>query len=235
MAKEHHAEAKTSSYPENHLDARLMNRIIRHRLRNLCAGVKMTVERMAKTTSETHPQIASRCDVIVGELDNLREFTERMDLLFDALPASDPKTLFEFVSTLRDDFVKHHPLRSISLDGPEANTTIKSGSLALIAAGELLDNAGGLSEADGEVALSWTIDEGGLHFFVTNDGGPIANEIPVDPPEPFNTTRSRRDGLGLSIARRIAESIGGSLAVDGMASKRVTATLTLPPEELINE
>jgi len=218
------------SYPQESIDLHQMNRILRHRLRNLCAGVKMTVTRIAQTTSETHPKIGSRCDIIASELDNLESFTERMDLLFDQLPEPEQKSLFDLITDLRSDFISQYPFCSMDLQGPESEIIVKHGTWIFIALKELLCNAGEAAGANGTVSLSWS-NSGQLQFILINNGEKIPEEIPLTPPRPFFTLRSRHDGIGLAIAYRICKKLDGDVIIDNSKPESVIVKLTLPVKE----
>lgn len=223
-----------NKYPEGNIDFRKMDRILRHRLRNLCAGVKMTIDRIAETTSKTYPQIGSRCDIIKSEMDNLLAFTDRMDLLFDNFPEAQKKSLFEMVSELRSFFVKNFPLCSLDLNGPEAAMVFRHGSWLICALQELLLNAGAAAGSNGFVKFSWT-DGPCVSFTVSNQGRNIAPDVPLSPPQPFNTQQSRHDGIGLAIVFRICKETDSELIIDNSKENSVTVNIKLPKEEICDE
>ena len=227
------ASTKIPKYPDDFMDHHRMNRVMRHHLRNLCAGVKMTVERISAMTAAVNPQIGARCDIVIGELDILRRFTDRMDLLFDSLPRPEPLSLFELISVLRRSFAARFPFCTLELDGPEAALTLPHGSWVNLALDELLANSGDAAGENGNVRLTWQIDSG-VVFTLTNHGDAFPAEIPIDPPVPFYTTRSRRDGLGIAIAYRIAGELGGAWSLHH-GNGEITVTLTLPATEALNE
>jgi len=230
------AENRNPSYPIEAMNHYVMNRILRHRLRNLCAGVKMTVERISSMTASINPQIGSRCDIVISEMDNLRDFTDRMDMLFDALPASEPKTLFDLVVTARTFFAPKFPFGKLSFSGPEAMVTFAHGSWLIIVLQELLTNAGEAAGEGGEVTLAWAVGAEGVRLEVSNTGETLAAEIPLTPPSPFMTTKSRHDGLGLAIVWRICVALGATLkfetALEGLGTRVV---INLPLSESNNE
>jgi len=227
------SENKNPSYPIEVVNHYTMNRILRHRLRNLCAGVKMTAERIAATTAAINPQIGSRCDIVIAEVENLREFTDRMDLLFDALPAVEPKTLFDLVVDARTFFAPKFPFGKLSFDGPETILTFVHGSWLQLALRELLTNAGEASSSTGAVKLAWQTDPDGFTFVLENSGEPFPAEIPVHPPAPFMTAKSRHDGLGLAIVWRIGTAIGATVSmVPGSEDQPTRITLKLPLAEI---
>ena len=202
-------------FPAELVDLRVMNRLLRHRLRNFCAGGKMTLDRISDQAGK--PSISEKCAVLGAEFDNLEQFTRRMDLIFDRLPESAPFTLFELLTRLRQAFCRKFPLCSLRLEGPELSLTLPEGSLIELAIGELLANAGeaaGVAEGAPAVSCCWTeLSGGGMVFSIQNSGSPIPPEIPLDPPMPFHTTRGRHDGLGLSIVNRIVKCLSGGLEI----------------------
>lgn len=225
---------RPGGYPSDILDLQQMNRIMRHRLRNLCAGVKMTVDRIADVTASTHPNLGGKCDIIKAELNNLQEFTERLDLLFDKLQAGEALDLFTILTGLRDFFASKFPFCSIELNGPEAEIVISRASLLVKALQELLLNAGEASGESKTVHLDWEFaeDKSVLIFRITNhpEKG-IPDEIPFNPPEPFNTLRSRHDGIGMAIAYRICKEINTELIIRSEPESGVIAELKIPAGE----
>ena len=230
------AENNNPSYPIDAMNHYVMNRVMRHRLRNLCAGVKMTAERIATMTASTNPQIGSRCDIVIAEVDNLRDFTDRMDLLFDALPMFEAKSLFDLVIDARTFFAPKFPFGKLNFSGPEAMVNFAHGSWLMVALHELLINAGEAAGEGGEVLLAWTEEAAGWAWAVSNSGEQIAAEIPLSPPTPFMTTRSRHDGLGLAIVWRICVALGATLeittALEGLGTR---VMIKLPRSENNNE
>ena len=228
--------SEKNAYPASVMRLQSMNRIVRHRLRNLCAGVRMTIERIASVTEKTHPEIPGRCKIICSELDNLQEFTARMDLLFDNMPTSCQMPLFELITELRSSFSKRNPLLSLELDGPEENISIRNGSWFVTALMELLDNAAEAAGPEGNVKLNWDFDNEKQSFSIVieNSSGPIGPAIPINPPVPFHTERSRHDGLGMAIAYRICAETNSAMTVENSPDK-VKVIINFAKEEIIHE
>jgi signal transduction histidine kinase len=225
---------KKKDYIEENLELSQMNRVIRHRLRNLCAGVKMTSNRIAETLKESNPRMSARCEVIVSELDNLFEFTQRMDPLFDALPPKEAKTFFDLIISLQEYFVKKFPFVNMELAGDELDITLSSGNLLYTLLWELLDNAGNAAGSDGKVKLNWSLNQDNQLVFEIENNGEIPAEIPITPPKPFYTLRSRHDGVGLAIAYRIAKELESEVIIDNSNSGFVKTIIKISPGELLN-
>ncbi|MDD3117903.1 MAG: ATP-binding protein [Victivallales bacterium] len=222
-------------YPDEFMDHNRMNRVMRHHLRNLCAGVKMTVERISAMTAAINPQIGSRCDIIINELDTLHRLTDRMDLLFDTLPGAKSRSLFELVAALRRSFAARFPFCALKLNGPETVLNLPYGSRLQLALEELLTNAGEAAGENGSVVMTWNTAAGELEFILENDGESFPAEIPTTPPIPFYTSRSRHDGLGLSIAYRIiVGTLNGDMVISPGAGTTRT-TCSLPTAETTHE
>ena len=104
----------------------------------------------------------------------------------------------------------------------------------------LLSNAVKLTPAGGRVTLSASVaPDGSLALAVSDTGiGMKAEEIPIAL-EPFrqiesvHTRRYEGTGLGLPLARTLAELHGGTLSIESMPNRGTTVTVTLPPKRLI--
>jgi signal transduction histidine kinase len=95
----------------------------------------------------------------------------------------------------------------------------------------LIENAIAVSPPDEEViiaiAASWQGGVPAIRVEIRDRGPGIAEEYRHRIFEPFFSTRSRGTGLGLPIARRLAEAHGGTLKLES-SSLGTTAILELP-------
>ena len=220
-----------NEYPLNALDLHAFNRVLRHRIRNFCAGVKMTIERIGDRAAQVDPQISERCSLVISELSHLQTFTDKMELLFDDLPACQEVPLFQLIVKARELFVHAFPTTSFELVGPEAAMTLPHGSWLLLALTELATNAGEAAGFDGAVEFIWRV-EPVVQFCIVNDGDPIPESIPTEPPTPFFSERSRHNGLGLAIAYRLCLAMNASLSFQTMENGRTAASITCAAEEV---
>jgi signal transduction histidine kinase len=90
----------------------------------------------------------------------------------------------------------------------------------------LIDNA--LKADDGKIEVHVQSVDGGGHTITVRDHGPgIAAADRARIFEPFVTTRTQGTGLGLAVARRIAEQHGGSLEGENHPDGGAIFTLSL--------
>ncbi len=95
----------------------------------------------------------------------------------------------------------------------------------------LLSNAVEAAPAGGTVALRARFDAGAVCIELDDDGPGIAPAHRADVFRPFFTTKPRGLGMGLALARRVAERLGGSLALQARTPNGTRAVLRLPPAE----
>ena len=69
---------------------------------------------------------------------------------------------------------------------------------------------------------------GHLRLSVSDDGAGIDSSVLGRLFEPFFTTKAKGTGLGLWLSQRIVQDHGGSIAVESVAGKGATFTITLP-------
>ena len=97
----------------------------------------------------------------------------------------------------------------------------------------LLSNAIKYSPSGGEIEVTLAASESGLELSVRDQGIGISADDVSHVFEPFRRTAATREaipgvGLGLSVARRIAEAHGGSITARSVPAAGSTFTLTLP-------
>ncbi|HJT92980.1 MAG TPA: ATP-binding protein, partial [Mycobacterium sp.] len=81
-------------------------------------------------------------------------------------------------------------------------------------------------ETGGAVGLSWTATPDAVEICVTDDGPGIS--AATNPFVPFFTTKSGGSGIGLTLARQIAEAHDGSLTLTNRPERGTVARLRLP-------
>ena len=172
-----------------------------HRVKNLFAltfGI-ITISARSATSAE---QLAESIRERVGALARAHEITlQSIDELGDL--SARPATLAELVDTI---FVPHtDPQRPdrISIVGPEVVVGAKAFANIALLLHELATNAakyGSLSRVDGQIRISWTIDEKVAHIRWEEQGGPRVS----GPPE--------AEGFGTRLLEAtVVGQLGGSI------------------------
>ena len=95
------------------------------------------------------------------------------------------------------------------------------------AALNLVLNALDASDAGGEVAVTWARDGDAVAITVDDRGAGIAPDVIARVGEAFFTTRAAGTGLGVRLARGVAEAHGGALTFEGREPRGTRARLTL--------
>lgn len=93
----------------------------------------------------------------------------------------------------------------------------------------LLNNAADAMKQGGVVRVRTRATEMGAEIVVEDTGGGIPREVESRIFDPFFTTKSEGTGLGLTIARSIVESHGGSLRYESVLGRGTTFRVSFPP------
>ncbi len=91
----------------------------------------------------------------------------------------------------------------------------------------LVTNACEASPAGATVTWQVTVTDGQAMIQIHNGGAPIPPDVLPKLTQPFFTTKSSGNGLGLAITKRIVEAHGGELAIESLVDEGTTVTVTL--------
>ena len=209
---------------------------IAHEVRNPLNALQINLGILEEEISELLPDRKSHVFEVIGkiagELRSLDNFvTEFLRFARPPRPALEPEAVRPLLANL------------VTFIGPECSR--KGVSLALTAAGgpetvtadpfqlkhavlNLVLNALQATPKGGAIAIETGGDTRVLEIRVRDSGEGMTEDVLARVFEAFFTTREGGTGLGLPIARRIAEANGGSLTLRSRAGEGTVATLSLP-------
>jgi PAS domain S-box-containing protein len=176
--------------------------------------------------------------VINAILDLAKIEAGKLDL-YDKAPVHPAEIAQNCVDILRESARDQRLRLSLAVDPALAPIVADATRLKQILL-NLLANAIKFTPADGEVALGVRRDDAGAAEFTVSDNGPgmTADEIAIAL-EPFGQVDARLarrhdgTGLGLPLAKQLAELHGGSLRIDSKPGRGTRVTVTLPQCEPI--
>lgn len=215
----------------NENDLTRMNKVLRHRIRNVASGIKSTITFLQQDLQEhLEPQQLEYFPLMLAECDALVDITNRLTLFFDALPAATPMSVGELVDAAVAESRKKFPTTAIDAGGVESQRAlaVPGGPAVLAILRELLSN--GAEAAPGKpLAISLVVKDKMARFGFADAGPALAADVRVDDFFlPFFTTRPRHLGLGLPIAQRVANHLGGRVCASRAATGGVLCELFLP-------
>ncbi|GIW40997.1 MAG: hypothetical protein KatS3mg076_1574 [Candidatus Binatia bacterium] len=140
-----------------------------------------------------------------------------------------------------EEAARRKPLVALRLEPPRSHGTIRTDPAKLASVlRQLVENALKFTES-GEVRVGWVEKNGGIEIFVRDTGPGIPEEKvswifePFTQLEPVSTRQHGGAGLGLHLAKRLAELLGGTISVESRPGAGSTFRLWLPfrpPTEL---
>jgi len=205
-----------------------MAAVVAHEVKNPLAGIKGAVQVLMSRRPAGDAETTVMHD-IVARIDALDDLIQ--DLMTYARPKP-PRLSAVNLRHLIDEAVTmlhRDPVASglhVHIDG-DAGDVIVDPDLIRATVLNLLLNAAQAMNGKGEVQVSTARRDGNWRIEVRDNGPGIPLDIREQVLEPFFTTKARGGGLGLPIAKRVAELHGGTLTLafplDGGTSVSVEA------------
>jgi two-component system nitrogen regulation sensor histidine kinase NtrY len=209
-----------------------------HEMRTPLTAARMDVERFVSVMRQQLPHSASEIDEarrsILEELDSLREFTRRFTSFATiAQPRPRPMDLRRLVAELCSTFAAAWPnVRLVPESGSGVPAMVNADGEMLR---QVLVNLAGNSALAAATTITFRLvrERAAWLLDVTDDGGGMAPEIRAHLFEPYTTSRSIGEGmgLGLAISKKIMLDHGGDLDLLQSSAAGVTFRLTLPAVE----
>jgi len=205
---------------------------IAHEVRNPLGVIRSAAQGIGETLRQDDAESRQACSFITAEIDRLNGVITSL-LAFARPPAiaARPTAVGDLVD--RAVLLAGHDLdrKQLRVRRPppnDASLVLADPDLATQALVDLLTNAAQASPAGAEVALATHTQDGLVAIEVTDHGPGVPDELRERIFEPFFTTRSSGTGLGLAVARQIAEAHGGQIRVAQVNGGGSRFTLMLP-------
>lgn len=190
-----------------HDDLQRMSHIMRHRLRNIAAGISGAVNLIASDSEVTlSPDLREYFPLVLRECESLTEIANRLSLYWEPVTESKPESADSLTTRVAAGLSRKFPHVEFQQQG---SVQCSIPSLIEIALNEVMLNA---CEAApyGTVCITTSQVQDSV-FWKISDSGDGVQETDRDRVfQPFFTTRPRHLGLGLALARAYAAKIGGS-------------------------
>ncbi len=206
-----------------------MAAVVAHEVKNPLAGIKGAMQvLMSRRASGDSESVVMRD--VVARIDALNELIQ--DLMTFARPKP-PRLSQVNVRHLLDEAVtmlRRDPVGSsldIQIDSADGSV-MADPDLVRATVLNLLLNAAQAMNGHGRIRVTSERRDGVWAIEVRDSGPGIPAALQQEVLEPFFTTKSRGGGLGLPIAKRVAELHGGSLSLTCPESGGTAVTVTLP-------
>jgi PAS domain S-box-containing protein len=206
-----------------------MAAVVAHEVKNPLAGIKGAMQVLMSRRASGDSETVVMRDVVV-RIDALNELIQ--DMMMFARPKP-PRLAQVNVRLLLDEAVtmlRRDPIGSsldVQVEGGDGSITADPDLLRATVLNLLL-NAAQAMDGHGRIRVTGERRDGKWAIEVRDSGPGIPAAIQQEVLEPFFTTKSRGGGLGLPIAKRVAELHGGSLSLTCPESGGTSVTVTLP-------
>jgi signal transduction histidine kinase len=204
--------------------------MIVHEVRNPLTTVLMGLHSFAQMALPDRAQ--RRLNFALEESERLQRLLNEI-LMYAREQHLDRQTLElgPFLQQLCDEFcqqpvVGDHPLHTIGLEAPGQMMGDRDRLKQVFI--NLFSNACEASPPGEVVTCTLKVEEPWLTLQVHNGGEPIPPEVLPKLTQPFFTTKSTGNGLGLAITRRIVEAHQGTLSITSSANTGTIVTVQLP-------
>lgn len=206
-----------------------MAAVVAHEVKNPLAGIKGAIQVMLSRRPQGDTEAAVMRD-IVARIDALNDLIQDLMMFARPRPArlasvNLRRVIDEAITALRRD-----PVASaveIHVAGDAGDITADADMIRATIVNLLL-NAAQAMNGQGRIQLTMSRQDRNWTIEVSDDGPGIPREIRDQVLEPFFTTKARGGGLGLPIAKRVAELHGGTLTLGFPETGGTTVTIAAP-------
>ncbi|HEX5758510.1 MAG TPA: ATP-binding protein, partial [Thermoanaerobaculia bacterium] len=211
-----------------------MARIIAHEIKNPLTPIRLSAEHMRevhKSDPQHFGEVFERCTAnILSQVEELRQIASEFSA-YSSIPRIEPRPgdLAAAVAELVEGYRAAPPegvAVELAVDGPLPARF--DARLLGRAVRNLLENALRASAAGGRVSVRVEGDGSEARIVVADTGPGVPPEVLPRIFDPYFSTHDTGTGLGLPIARRIAEEHGGDLTARNRPEGGLEVTITLP-------
>jgi len=208
-----------------------MAALVAHEIRNPLNAIALNAELIEDSLDDPDPeQVRPLLGAVRKEVERLTDVTESY-LRFARLPRPNPEPI-NVAGVARDllNFQKEEAKRfgvSLKLEAPQVLDISVDPDQIRQALLNLLRNAIEAAGEGGHVSLK--VEENGdqVQLSIEDDGPGISEKHKEEIFEPFFSQKKHGTGLGLSVARRVAEGHGGALKLEALPAGRSGARFVL--------
>ena len=205
---------------------------IAHEVRNPLAIVRSLVQNLAEGAPEPADDTRRQCSLVLEEIDRLARVTASLTGLarpvqprLSTFPAADVVARVEWLGR---HLLGERPIALQTAPGPSDALLRADPDLVCQVLLGLIANGAEASPDGGAVGLAWEAREGNVVFQVSDRGTGVAAEVRDRIFDPFFTTKETGTGLGLAVARELAEAQGGRVVLESAGSGGACFALCLP-------
>lgn len=199
-----------------------MSSVMAHELRNPLASLKGHAQLLAEDLEDEKRR--RKAERVVEEAQRLEALTTS---LLDFVRDGPIERTESSAAALVSRALEHLPAERVDVHAEDVGAIVVDEARLARAVHNLVDNALAASPDGARVELAIARREGDVVITVRDHGPGLPAGSPIF--EPFVTTRVRGTGLGLPVARRIAEQHGGTLTAGDHPSGGAVFTLRLAP------
>lgn len=190
---------------------RVLNRVLRHNLRNDVGVVRGYAETLADRLSGEQRELVERIRTTADRLLELGDTARRLEDHMERPPEVEPLDVVDFVADSVDQFRDQHPAASVSLSAPE-EAVAETAPQFKTALWELLDNAGRHAGPEPTVEVSVAVADS-VVVTITDDGPGLPEDERAVLDTGEETPLVHGSGLGLWLVRWIVTSLDGEVTV----------------------
>ena len=218
--------------------------MIAHELKNPLAGIKGAAQLLRDDVASEEGR--SLIDLIGSEIDRIRRLLDRMETLGDeSAEMSERVNIHETLRHARRIIQSANPTLLFSENyDPSLPHAIGHGDSLMQAILNLIKNASEAVETDGEITLETSFRSGvknraqnggaarelPIEIRIIDNGQGIAQDRQDQIFQPFVTTKTGGQGLGLALVSKVAQAHGGLVEVNSRPGRTVFSLLLPAPK-----